>query len=64
VDHGDIKGNIIRECFVIALILVRYEVLPAVAMNGLFFPEDGGSRFLQIIGNYLPDYKVSHPKRQ
>jgi hypothetical protein len=30
----------------------------------LFHPEDEGSMFLQNIGNDLPDYMVSHPRRQ
>jgi hypothetical protein len=28
------------------------------------YPEDGGSRFLRNIGEHLPDYTVSHPRRQ
>jgi hypothetical protein len=27
-----------------------------------FYPEDGGSRFIQNAGNYLPDYMATHPK--
>jgi hypothetical protein len=27
-----------------------------------FYPEDEGSKFLRNVGNYLPDYTVSHPK--
>jgi hypothetical protein len=27
-----------------------------------FYPEDGGSRFIQNAGNYLPDYMASHPR--
>jgi hypothetical protein len=30
----------------------------------LFDPEVGGSMFLQNIGELLPDYTVSHPRRQ
>jgi hypothetical protein len=30
----------------------------------LFYPEDGDSIPLQNIGKYLPDYTVSHPRRQ
>jgi hypothetical protein len=29
----------------------------------LLFPEDGDKRFLQNVGNYLPDYMVLHPRR-
>jgi hypothetical protein len=28
------------------------------------FPEDGGNRFLQNVGSYLPNYTTSHPRRQ
>jgi hypothetical protein len=28
------------------------------------FPEDGVSMFSQNVGNDLPDYMVSHPRRQ
>jgi hypothetical protein len=31
--------------------------------NYLIFPEDGGSKFLQCGGTYLPNYNPSHPIR-
>jgi hypothetical protein len=30
----------------------------------LFYLKDGDSKFLQNNGNNLPDYMVSHPRRQ
>jgi hypothetical protein len=30
----------------------------------LFYFEDGGSRFFRNVGNILPDYTVSHPRRE
>jgi hypothetical protein len=39
--------------------------VPSIFMHGLFFyPEDGGSRFFQNAGNFLPHYKSKHPRRQ
>jgi hypothetical protein len=41
---------------------VRAEALMAVTMKvTIFYPEDGGSRFLQ---NYIPDYTVLHPRKK
>jgi hypothetical protein len=31
--------------------------------EGLFYPEDGGSRFLQTVGKITPGYMASHPTR-
>jgi hypothetical protein len=28
------------------------------------YPEDGGNGLLQNVGNFLPDYQLSHPRRQ
>jgi hypothetical protein len=29
-----------------------------------FYPEQGGSRFIRIVGTYLHDYTASHPRRE
>jgi hypothetical protein len=29
----------------------------------LFYPEDGGDRFLQNTDTYIPNYTVLHPRR-
>jgi hypothetical protein len=31
--------------------------------RNLFYPEDGGNRFLQNAVTYLPNYMASHPRR-
>jgi len=37
---------------------------PAISKSSTFhLPEDGGSWFLQTIGNYLTNYTASHPKQ-
>jgi hypothetical protein len=51
-------------CFVVGLILSRFDVFPVVKMNSLFFPENGGPKFLQIVGEYITDYKESYHKRE
>jgi hypothetical protein len=32
--------------------------------RSLFYPDDGGRRFIQNAGNYLPGYMASHPRIQ
>jgi hypothetical protein len=34
------------------------------SVASIFYPEDGGSRFLCSMGTYLPDCMISHPKWQ
>jgi hypothetical protein len=35
-----------------------------VGDNTVFYPKDGGSRFLWNVGKYLPDYLALHLRRQ
>jgi hypothetical protein len=32
-------------------------------LRGFLYPEDGVSRFLRYVGNFLPNYTASHPIR-
>jgi hypothetical protein len=32
--------------------------------RSLFYSDDGGSRFIQNVDNYLPGYMASQPRRQ
>jgi hypothetical protein len=39
------------------------EVLEGAGTSLILYPANGGSRFLQNTGTYLPSYKASHARR-
>jgi hypothetical protein len=45
-------------------ITVFWDVMLCSLTELLFHPEDGGSTFLQYVGNSLPNYILSRPRRQ
>jgi hypothetical protein len=45
-------------------VLLSCRVLPSGYVLGLlFYPEDGGSKFIRKVGKFLPDSTASHPRR-
>jgi len=46
------------------LYVMLYSVTETHHIIPFFYPKDGGSRFLQNGGTFLPDYMTPHPRRQ
>jgi hypothetical protein len=46
------------------MILMKMTVLSEIApSSGLIALDDGGSKHLRNVGQFLPDYTAQHPKR-